>query len=168
MRTYTLLISGLLVLGILNVLIYEKEQIKADGEEVFLKLAPVDPRSLMQGDYMRLRYAIDREIRAQLMGKDERAFAIITLDEHHVGAFSRISFDADATLASHERRFKLSRGSIQEIIPHSFMFQEGHAKFYEEAKYGVFVVSPSGQTLLIGLADQSRIIIDPDHLSKAE
>ena len=165
MRTYTLLISGLLTLGILNALIYEKEQIKAEGEVVLLKLAPVDPRSLMQGDYMRLRYAIDREVREQLVQRGERAFAIITLDENHVGSLSRITIGPDASLASDERRFKLSGGRI---IPHSFMFQEGHAQFYEEAKYGVFVVSSSGQTLLIGLADQNRKMIDTSHLTRAE
>ena len=34
----------------------------ATGKPVVLKIAPVDPRSLMQGDYMVLNYAILSEI----------------------------------------------------------------------------------------------------------
>ncbi|MFT6791681.1 MAG: hypothetical protein ACJA04_000891 [Cellvibrionaceae bacterium] len=47
-------ILSILVLGVLNYGIYQKQKIKDHGEIVLLELAPVDPRSLMQGDYMRL------------------------------------------------------------------------------------------------------------------
>ena len=46
----------LLLLGYLNWSIYQKEQTLRDGQLVLFELAPVDPRSLMQGDYMSLRY----------------------------------------------------------------------------------------------------------------
>ena len=44
----------LLLLGYLNWSIYQKEQTLRDGQLVLFELAPVDPRSLMQGDYMYL------------------------------------------------------------------------------------------------------------------
>ena len=47
-----------LVLIAVNLSIVAKERIKTGGEPIFLELAPVDPRSLMQGDYMALRFAI--------------------------------------------------------------------------------------------------------------
>ena len=47
----------LLLLGYLNWSIYQKEQTLRDGQLVLFELAPVDPRSLMQGDYMSLRYS---------------------------------------------------------------------------------------------------------------
>jgi len=53
-----LVIAGLiLVLGVANYDIWQKQQIVENGQQVLLKLRPVDPRSLMQGDFMRLRYA---------------------------------------------------------------------------------------------------------------
>jgi uncharacterized membrane-anchored protein len=52
----------LLVLGLINLAIYQKEQHLSHGEVVRLKLAPVDPRSLMQGDYMALRFELAEQI----------------------------------------------------------------------------------------------------------
>ena len=42
--------------------IVAKERIKTHGERIYLELAPVDPRSLMQGDYMALRFALAESI----------------------------------------------------------------------------------------------------------
>ena len=51
-------VAGLvLVLGAVNLSIRDKEGVLADGRLVLFQLRPVDPRSLMQGDYMILRYA---------------------------------------------------------------------------------------------------------------
>ena len=51
----------LLLLGYLNWSIYQKEQTLRDGQLVLFELAPVDPRSLMQGDYMSLRLFLGAE-----------------------------------------------------------------------------------------------------------
>lgn len=61
------LVAGLfIVLFAANAGIYEREKILADGRRVVLELAPVDPRSLMQGDYMRLNFAVANDVRAAL------------------------------------------------------------------------------------------------------
>ena len=52
------------------------------------KLAPVDPRSLMQGDYMRLRYAISNDFNSDSISK--RGFCVVTLDEGGVAEKVRI------------------------------------------------------------------------------
>jgi len=59
-KYYKHILYGTCVLIILtiNTLIIEKELILKNGESILLKLVPVDPRSLMQGDYMILRYEI--------------------------------------------------------------------------------------------------------------
>ncbi|MEL7161197.1 MAG: GDYXXLXY domain-containing protein, partial [Bacteroidota bacterium] len=56
------LVAGNLFLLLLYVGYYvvQKERILDSGELVLLELAPVDPRSLLQGDYMRLNYAISQ------------------------------------------------------------------------------------------------------------
>ena len=51
-----------LILVLINWQIWSKERHLAEGEVVFLELAPVDPRSLMQGDYMALRFALANRV----------------------------------------------------------------------------------------------------------
>ena len=46
------------LLGAVNYKVQQFEDVLANGKPVVLKIAPVDPRSLMQGDYMVLNYAI--------------------------------------------------------------------------------------------------------------
>ena len=52
----------------MNHSIVAKEHIRANGERIYLELAPVDPHSLMQGDYMALRFAIARDISTEASG----------------------------------------------------------------------------------------------------
>src|SRR5690606_24345673 len=49
-----------IVLLVVNTGIYQREQILQQGQTAVLALAPVDPRSLMQGDYMALRFAAEQ------------------------------------------------------------------------------------------------------------
>ena len=52
----------LLALVVVNHGVFRRERILADGRPLLLELAPVDPRALMQGDYMALRYAAEGDI----------------------------------------------------------------------------------------------------------
>ena len=68
-----LLAAGLvLVLAVPNALVVQKERLLASGTPMLLELAPVDPRSLIQGDYMRLDYAVVRQ-KADSNGQGPRA-----------------------------------------------------------------------------------------------
>ena len=58
-----LLVNLFLLMGYFNYSVLKKEKLLSDGHLILLKLAPVDPRSLMQGDYMRLRYDISNGFR---------------------------------------------------------------------------------------------------------
>jgi uncharacterized membrane-anchored protein len=61
MKTLLHIIISVLVLAVCNGLIWQKEKVLRDGKVMLLRLAPRDPRSLMQGDYMVLNYeAADR------------------------------------------------------------------------------------------------------------
>src|SRR5205807_976804 len=51
-------IAAALSIGIPALLVVEKERLLAEGAPILLELRPRDPRSLMQGDYMELRYAL--------------------------------------------------------------------------------------------------------------
>lgn len=52
----------LLALAVANHGIVKRERLLSDGRVLLLELAPVDPRSMMQGDYMALQFAAVDEI----------------------------------------------------------------------------------------------------------
>ena len=153
---------SMFVLAVLNYSIYEKEQTKKHGETLFLELAPRDPRSIMQGDYMRLRYAIERDALARkLAPHQKRGYMVIHSAEDGVAQFSRFYNDED--LATGEKLLHFHKqGNAIRIVPDSFFFQEGHAKLYESARYGVFKFDDSSSHLLVGLANEKRQLITPD------
>lgn len=146
-----ILFWGILVFVIvyINLLILKKEETITNGCTMLLRLAPVDPRSLIQGDYMRLRYAIAREIpQDQLKNK---GFIVVSLDKNNVAKFVRIH--KDESLQADERLlFYRNRGQDKLwLCAESFMFQEGDAKLYSKAQYGELKVDASGTSVLVGL-----------------
>ena len=144
------------VLIALNYGVYEKEQIKKHGETLFLELAPVDPRSLMQGDYMQLRYAIADHASVSRSSYDEkRGYLVIRTNAQNVAQFVR--FHDGENLAAGEKLFPFHQQYGRVIInPGSFFFQEGHAEYYENSKYGIFKFEGADKRLLIGLADSNQ------------
>ncbi|MGD1984388.1 MAG: GDYXXLXY domain-containing protein, partial [Chromatiaceae bacterium] len=61
-RLFVLVAMTVAILVFVNLQIMQKEDIIENGETLLLRLAPQDPRSLLQGDYMALRYAMTRDI----------------------------------------------------------------------------------------------------------
>ncbi|MEM5472692.1 GDYXXLXY domain-containing protein [Hoeflea sp. AS60] len=50
------IVCAVVLLGTLMLMIGQRAAILRDGAEIILKTAPVDPRDLMRGDYVRLQY----------------------------------------------------------------------------------------------------------------
>jgi uncharacterized membrane-anchored protein len=120
-----------------------------------LELAPVDPRSLMQGDYMDLSYAISRNIERDSISK--RGFCIVKLEEN--GIANRVRIQDDKTPINAQEyaiRYNSREWNGINIGAESFFFQEGDAEKYEAAKYGGIKVDNDGNSLLIGLYDENR------------
>lgn len=162
-KAIPLLIGCLLLVG-LNWTIWGHEQTLKTGETLFLKLAPADPRSLMQGDYMRLAFSIERTIdKKTSLSQPKTGRLIITTDENNIGKF--VDFYRDQPLTENQKTIRYSksrwRGTSINIEPRSFFFQEGHAKHYEQAKYGVFKYKDGHTYLLEALADENQTIITP-------
>ena len=151
MRKAIALLAGLIVLVLVNVTIHRRENLLADGRVVLLELAPVDPRSMMQGDYMALDFRLNRELVEQPRGKRDGR-VVLALNERGVGSFLR--FDDGSPL---EPRQALLRYRVREdqpkIATNAFFFQEGEGKRYETARYGEFRVAPDGEAILTGLRD---------------
>ena len=63
------------LLGAVNYKVQQFEDVLATGKPIVLKIAPVDPRSLMQGDYMILNYAILSEFQqSQVLPESNESF----------------------------------------------------------------------------------------------
>ena len=135
----------------------EKEAILREGTKLYLPLAPVDPRSLIQGDYMALRFALpdDNATRTLLNSQQLPAVAFVTIDARGVAAVARVAASG-AKPAAEERVVKLKRKNGQWTIgTDAWFFKEGTAKTFEAAKFGEFRLSPGGDILLTGMADEA-------------
>jgi len=149
-------VAGLLFV---NYGIYGREQLIRDGQPILLELAPVDPRSLIQGDYMALRYKIAADLENQenvpLRGK-----LVITMAENGVASFVRI--DDGTPLGPNERLLNYYKHEWQiDLGAPSFFFEEGTADAYVTAKYGEMRVDEGGTSVLIGLRDEKLQPLGP-------
>ena len=150
-----------MILVLFNISIYDREQTIANGETVFLQLAPLDPRSLMQGDYMQLRYAVERVAPVdRLEDHERRGYLVLRGDARNVALFVRFHdgepLGQNEILVRFHKRFNRIR-----VVPDAFFFQEGDGDVYADAEYGVFKFDDRGRYLLVGLADDERVLIEP-------
>jgi uncharacterized membrane-anchored protein len=157
----TLLVSLILV----NLSIFQKEQVLEKGTVVIMELAPVDPRSLMQGDYMALDYALARKLYQQfwLEGQtrpDSTGTLVVELDEQHRAIQAHL--DQGSMLKPQQvlMKYRLANNTLQIGTP-SYFFQEGHAERFENARYGEFRVNREGTSLLTYLLDADGKRIHP-------
>lgn len=157
-----------LVLVVMTRNIIKYENHLATGDTVLLALAPVDPRGFMQGDYMTLSYALERDVFAAL-NKDpgsypinEEGYVIVALDQHNVGQLVRLAANQSKNLASNEIAiyYRIRNGTMQ-LATNAFFFQEGHGEAFEAAEYGLFRINDKGEPLLTNLVDDNFKVISP-------
>ncbi len=168
-RRVLVAVAVALVLAAVNRSIAAKERIRREGTAVFLELAPVDPRALMQGAYMALRFALADDIErrayvaervASLSGADgfgrhaamsgEGGFAVapIRLDARGVATLAD-ERDADALRI----RYRV-RGGRPWLGTNAFFFSEGEALRFAPARFGEFRLDrETGEAVLVGLRD---------------
>lgn len=160
-RTWLVLLGVATVLGPANYTIWQRQQVVDHGRPILLELRPVDPRSLIQGDYMALAYA-DAAFPAAEQRRDlpARGSFIVALDADNVATFARL--DDGGPLGPKEARIKYKladrMGGIR-IGAESYFFEEGQADRFAEAEYGVLHVDSAGNSVLIGLADAGKQLI---------
>lgn len=158
MHKWIALAAGLAMLAAANFAIYGKEQLLTDGRIVLLELAPVDPRSLMQGDYMALRFQVADAVLGR--GKVKEGLRdgriVLKLNARGVGSFAR--FDDGTLLGPNEVRMRYRiRDQQAKFATNAFFFQEGDAKLYEAARYGEFRTGAKGDAILTGLRGQDLV-----------
>lgn len=153
MRKTIVLGSALILLLAVNYGIYRKEQLLAHGRTVLIELAPVDPRSLMQGDYMALRYRLEEPARALLPAGVRDGYLILRVAENGVAEMQRFSPRPDPAADELALRLRVRNDHLK-LASNAFFFQEGTADRYRSARYGLFRVGANGEALLTGLCDE--------------
>ena len=155
MRKALVMLAGIAVLAAVNWGIHAREQLLASGRVVLLELAPVDPRSLMQGDYMALRFKVADDAFRSVVSERGDGHVIVQVGDGDVGTFSR--FDDGTPLASSEARMRYRvRNGVPKFATNAFFFEEGHANDYAKARFGEFRVAPDGEAILTRLRDAAR------------
>lgn len=163
--------------------IVRKEYLLAKGRSVVLALAPVDPRSLMQGDFMALDFAVGLQVRnlAPQLIDLEMLRAPVLLAYLSVGAKVQSELVALQDPRSGHvlirgdqpdqwRRVEslaatdLSDTAVLRLqykqwrwLPNgvdAWFFPEGQAGYFEQAKYGEFKTNAKGQALLFRLLNE--------------
>lgn len=164
-----IIVNLLLLLGYFNWSVYKKEQTLKDGQLVLLELAPVDPRSLMQGDYMRLNY---KESGSESVDNETplRGYAILKIDSNRVGKVIRLQDSPEFTNGDGNGngdeiaiKYKIIKGRLF-LGAESFFFEEGQDTLYQKAKYGGLKVNHTGESLLVGLYDKELVLINAENM----
>lgn len=163
LRTALILAGLLLVLAVVGWSVRDNEAILRGGQGVLLELAPVDPRSLLQGDYMALNYQVQNELRIRRPRDD--GYVVLLPDAQGIGRFVRVQPDSGPLAAGEVAlRYRMRdgagdfgvRGGAVRFATNAFFFEEGCGKRYEKAEYGEFRVSPRGEPRLVALLDTDR------------
>tara|TARA_Y100001937_G_scaffold52389_1_gene72495 strand:- start:194 stop:688 length:495 start_codon:yes stop_codon:yes gene_type:complete len=140
----------LIILLAATAAIWRFEHTLSSGKDMILQLAPVDPRSIMQGDYMALAYAIDRELPDEA-GKFK--YVWLSLSDQGIASLHSLSNDLPQQQGLIGVLLR-QRDGIYSVGPNGFFFAEGTAAVYEAARYGQFKVDSKGKALLTALLDE--------------
>jgi len=153
-----LILAGAIAMGSLAVQsITGNEAIIASGRKIYLELAPVDPRSLIQGDYMRLNFAVPPQVRRSEAARDiaGRRWAVAAVDARDVAVIERITSAAPYAVDAGQIVLPMRLSQGRWIVgTDAWFFKEGTAKTWEAARFGIFRVGANGTALLVGMADK--------------
>ncbi|MCG8610071.1 MAG: GDYXXLXY domain-containing protein [Pseudomonadales bacterium] len=166
---WPLWITVALVILIVNAMVFQKEHLLAEGDTVLLPLAPRDPRSLLQGDFMRLRYELTRQLeRTHKSQRSYTGYALLRLNENGVGEYVQSHLSPPDLQPNERLIYFRKRGDHVRFASADYFFQEGHGEYYEQAAFGELKVSRKGQALLVGVRDRRYQRLDaPDGSSPA-
>lgn len=155
-RTVLLLAGLVLALAVVNLAIGSRERLLREGTPVLLALAPVDPRALLQGDYMALDWAIARDVEATFGEQRPRhgdGYAVLALAADGTTTFLRSQARPDPVAGGEVAlRWRLRGGRVR-IVTNAWFFAEGQAERYQSARHGELRVGADGEALLVGLRD---------------
>ena len=182
-NTIVLLLTAICSLSYVGTIVVRHERVASSEGTVFLELAPLDPLSLFQGQYMNLEFMAERQLYEESTLKRTKpghCLAVVELDERNIGTVRK--FLPPRPTLSQKQELPLTYGGGEFLLfgvslspaegyrnppdgesrkykivfyQHQFMFQENMEDRYSNAKYGYFRVAPDGSFQLMDLADEN-------------
>jgi uncharacterized membrane-anchored protein len=141
------------VLGLTLGLVVDRESLRAHGDTLLVELAPADPRSLLQGDYLRLRFKHTDNLDYRSEG-----VLIVDVDADHVVTAAKDDDGSALAAGQHRLRFHRVQGTVVFGAP-TYFIPEGTGHTLESARYAEFRVDVDGTPLLVGLRDRDRAVL---------
>jgi uncharacterized membrane-anchored protein len=152
-RLVVLATMAIVILAVASWQIAGKEEIVKKGTTILLQLAPVDPRSLMQGDYMALQYRMTSDVsRAAREAEINDGVAVVQADENGIAEFVALYQGGELASSQVLLRFR-KRGDSVRLASDAFFFEEGRFDVYRGAGFGELRVDDHGEAVLTGLRD---------------
>ncbi|WP_151821723.1 GDYXXLXY domain-containing protein [Acinetobacter oleivorans] len=162
MKKYFSLILALVTLLIFVGLVAKNEWHLHHSKSIFIELRPVDPRSILQGDYMALAYELNLQSLKALAGSESEALDQVIFNHSSVQAKVILDsqnrvvhtiLDSNNSFAGQSLILKNPENRLQALYPasRSFLFAESLAQCYQKAKYAEFKVNTKGEAILFDL-----------------
>ena len=150
----------LLQLVICSLQVGKSEQLLANGDVVKLELQPIDPRSMLQGDYLSLQYKISFPYRTDIEdpNREPRSGKVTVVIEpvgNGVYQFNRLAKPGD-TLQPNERIITGRWNGYDQIYYgiETYFVEEGKGiALQEKVKFAEIRLSRSGDALLVKLLE---------------
>lgn len=135
-----------------------KEERNLKQKTFYIKTAPIDPRSLIQGDYMILNYDITESARGEARNL-RKGYIRVRLNNLKVAEFMKVSkeylpsSDNELSIQFHQN------DSTIDIGVNSYLFQEGAGNRFQRAQYAEVIELKNGKLRLKHLLDKDFNII---------
>lgn len=135
-----------------------------NGTLAYFDLAPRDPRSLIQGDYMVLRYALEQDANEAGVHdlEDKKGHLVVRLDDNTVAQYERIYDGEELTENEHLVSYRVVGDWSINVGVESFFFQEGLADVFAEARYAEVRLTETGTVFLINLVDEEFNVLETE------
>lgn len=156
MRNKKMIILLVSCLVILTMLILKNEKHLQQSKSIFIALEPVDPRSLLQGDYMLLRYNLqwsaEKNLENQIQNR-RKFLAYVQLDENN----QVIKTQLNDQIGFKPLWLTNPNNQLAQLYPaaNSFLFAEGLAHCYADAQYAELKVNQRGEVMLFDLRGEN-------------
>jgi len=156
-RLIVLVLTTLGILAIVNGQILLKERIVRQGDTLLLRLAPRDPRSLLQGDYMALRYTMSDAV-ARLASVAGLTDGRVVVEVEANGEASLVGLYEGKAPSETQRLLRFRRrGESVRLASDAYFFEEGQWQIYASARFGELRVDHEGDAVLTGLRDAEGV-----------
>ncbi len=157
--------GGAIALSVIELDVQGKEQVIAQGRKIYIPLAPRDPRSMMQGDYMALNFGprFLLENRTNTNTNTQGTHSVwARLDDRGVATLLEGDPSPDQAMSNNHIQLPMVyKNGGWVIVTDAYYFPEGQGEPFAKTRFGEFRSLPDGRALLVGLADEALNPIQP-------